>query len=569
MRKIIAIFFNPPGTHPVFVLFCLLVAGISQAVGVSTLLPLISALSAGGGIDTALSRSLTSAFSYVGVTPGIASLILIAMGLLVLKSVIAFAGLSYAGVSAAKVSISFRQRLIDALFGANWKLFADQQAGKFATIISSDAGRAGDAYLFAAQVVSQAIQGLLYCIVALLIDWRLALIGLCACAILGLAMRRVIRAAKRAGYRQTDRTSELTVFMVDMLANLKPLKAMQRGQAMQLAIDGLLRRLKKAVVTRELAKAGLGEGNDALIAVFAGIGLYLTTQLTSLTLPEIVVSSVIFLQLVTIVSKLQKLVQQSAVVESAYQRTDELVRLIEASQESNSGTRAPPLDASINFEGVSFSHGNQRVIDTASFEVPQLEVTVLFGPSGAGKTTIIDLLIGLHQPSGGRITIGGVPLQEIDLRAWRSVIGYVPQELNLFHTSIRDNITLGDASVPDEKVLAAITKAGASGFVARLPKGMHTTVGELGSKMSGGQRQRISLARALLFNPKILILDEVTSALDPKTEKEIVENIRALSGKYTIIAITHRPAWTTIAGRLYQVAGGRVQQASLAAVAGH
>lgn len=560
MRKTIEIFFKTKGTRPLLVLICLLVAGITQAVGIGALLPLISALSSGGGPNSALAQSMSDAFSYLGIVPGVGTLILIAMGLLVLKSVIAFAGLSYAGVSAAKLSISFRRRLIEALFGANWKFFADQQAGKFATVISSDAGRAGDAYLFSAQVISQAVQGLAYCAVALLIDWRLTLIGLFACAVLALTMRRVIRKAKRSGYRQTDRTSELTVFMVDMLANLKPLKAMQRSSAMQAAIEKLLIRLKQAVVTRELAKAGLNEGSDAMIAIFTGVGLYLTTQLTSLALPEIVVSSVIFLQLVTIVSKLQKLMQQSAVVESAYMRTNELLNLIENSQESNSGTRAAPSDVTVRFDNVTFSHGNHRVIDQASFEIPQREVTVLFGQSGAGKTTIIDLLIGLHKPTSGDINVGGVPLHEIDLRSWRKLVGYVPQELNLFHASIRDNVTLGDESVLDETVWNALAKAGAADFVRNLANGIHANVGELGSKMSGGQRQRISLARALLHEPRILILDEVTSALDPATEQEIVENIRGLGDNYTIVAITHRPAWTQIADRLYEVAGGKVQQ---------
>jgi ATP-binding cassette, subfamily C, bacterial len=134
----------------------------------------------------------------------------------------------------------------------------------------------------------------------------------------------------------------------------------------------------------------------------------------------------------------------------------------------------------------------------------------------------------------------------------------VPQELNLFHDSVRMNLTLGDESIPDDKLLEALTLAGAGDFAAQLPHGLDTDVGEMGGKLSGGQRQRISLARALIGDPKVLILDEVTSALDPATEAEIVQNIAHLRGGYTIIAITHRPAWTAIADRLYTVSGGTV-----------
>ncbi len=117
---------------------------------------------------------------------------------------------------------------------------------------------------------------------------------------------------------------------------------------------------------------------------------------------------------------------------------------------------------------------------------------------------------------------------------------------------------MSDESIPDAQIVEALTLAGAGEFLANLPKGLDTDVGEMGGKLSGGQRQRISLARALVTKPKVLILDEVNSALDGRTEADIVNNIASLRGLYTIIAITHRPAWTDIADRLYQVAGGRV-----------
>jgi ATP-binding cassette, subfamily C, bacterial len=562
MKKIFKVFTSTPGTRPVLVAVSLIIAGLAQAIGIGTFLPIINQLSSARSADSRISELLNQAFSFLGVTPTVGSLILIAVGLLVLKSLISFAALSYVGISAAKVSIDFRQRLITALFGADWRFFASQRSGHIATVVSSDAGRAGDAFLFSGQIVAFLVEGLASCTVAFLIDWRLAAVGICAGATLALVMRRVIRASRRAGYQFTDRTSDLTVFIVDLLANFKPLKTMQRFEPMLGQAQHLLERLRKVVVTRELAKAGLSEGNDALIAIFVGAGIYFATTLADVTLPELVISGVIFIQLVAIASKLQKLMQQFVVVESAYMRTDEMVRRVEESHEFLGRKVAPPQHAAIAFEGISFSHGTYQVIDSASFEIPARAVTVLYGPSGSGKTTLIDLLIGLYQPANGNIAVGGVPLNDIDLSRWRKSIGYVPQELNLFHSSVRDNVTLGDETVSDEAVWSALTKAGAAEFISNLANGIHTSVGELGSKMSGGQRQRISLARALLHEPEILILDEVTSALDPTTELEIVENIRSLGGNYTIIAITHRPAWTRIADRLYEVAGGKVLEAT-------
>lgn len=222
-----------------------------------------------------------------------------------------------------------------------------------------------------------------------------------------------------------------------------------------------------------------------------------------------------------------------------------------------SGKLAVDIDGDCRFIGVSFAHGDKEVLKAVDLEIPAKGITVLKGPSGAGKTTIIDLLIGLHRPSSGTIMFGNTPLSEVDLLQFRRRIGYVPQELNLLHSTIRQNITLGDTEITDDAVLKALELAGASSFIKGLPAGLDTNVGEMGGKLSGGQRQRISLARALVKNPAILILDEVTSALDPATEAEIIRNIADLSRRYTIIVITHHETWASIADRLYEVRDGQ------------
>jgi ATP-binding cassette subfamily C protein len=136
----------------------------------------------------------------------------------------------------------------------------------------------------------------------------------------------------------------------------------------------------------------------------------------------------------------------------------------------------------------------------------------------------------------------------------------VPQELNLLHSSIRDNIALADPAISDADIMTAVEQAGAQDFVASLSEGLDSDVGTMGTRLSGGERQRIALARALVVKPRLLILDEVTSALDPDTEAAICRNIAGLRDRYTIVAITHRPAWTRIATNLYKVEAGRVTQ---------
>jgi ATP-binding cassette subfamily C protein len=179
------------------------------------------------------------------------------------------------------------------------------------------------------------------------------------------------------------------------------------------------------------------------------------------------------------------------------------------------------------------------------------------GVSGTGKTTVVDLVIGLLQPQAGKIWVDDLPLAEIDLRRWRKMIGYVPQDTVLLHDSVRLNVTLGDPSLNEEDVVHALRAAGAWDFVSAMPQGMDSSVGERGGKLSGGQRQRIAVARALVQRPRLLILDEATSALDPESEVAIGRTLQELSGNLTIIAISHQPALAKSADRAYRLQDGK------------
>ena len=558
MKQAFKVFFGTEETRPFLVLFCLLLAALAETAGIGAMLPAATAITGQNAHSSAMNASVRSFIESVGIAPTFGNFLLIVAIAMLVKSVLAFSAVSYAGIAARRVSIQLRQRLITALFNASWRFYADQHSGRFANAISNDAARAGDAYIMAAHLVSYIVQTIFFASVAVFIDWRLAAFALAVGIFLWAFMSKLIRISKRAGYKQTDRTAELTVSLVDMLSNIKALKTMHRYAPMQKAFERTLRRLRRSLITLQLANKGLTFGSDGLIAVLVTAGIYVTHSVWHIPLAELVVSGLIFLKIINLLTKLQNNTQQSVQIESAYLRTMDLIELAEAHREQNAGQIDPALATACRFNKVSFSHDSTQILKDVDLEIPARGITVLKGPSGAGKTTIIDLLIGLYRPDRGRILIDHTPLEMVDLHKWRRKIGYVPQELSLLHASIRDNITLCDDAVPDSAVIHALKLAGAENFIESLAEGLDTNVGEMGGKLSGGQRQRISLARALVTSPDVLILDEVTSALDPGTEREIIGNIAALSGKYTIVAITHRPAWTAIADRLYDVAQGKV-----------
>ncbi len=559
MKQILRIFFKAEGTRPWLVLICLLLASLAEAGSIGTLLPAASSIVSETTGANGASGTIKSIIESIGIAPSLGNLILIVVGLMVTKATLAFAALSYAGISGARVAINLRRRLIRAIFDARWSFYTDQSGGKFANAISNDATRAGDAYQYSATVVAGLIQVAGYIAIAIFIDWRVAILGGIAAAVMVLAMRKLIRISRSSAYKQTDRVSSLTIDMVDMLNNIKALKSMDRYGTLVLGLSGLLKRIKRNLITIQFSKQGVIQGSDALIAILAGSMIYAAHSVLDKTLPELMITGIVFFQIISNLTKLQKQLQTAVIIESAYVRTQELITKAEAHREVHSGSLPPKLGAGCKFVNVTFAHGNTAVIENATFDIPANQITVLQGPSGAGKTTLIDLLIGLNTAQRGKILIGGKDITTIDIKAWRQSIGYVPQELVLFHDTVRENICLSNRDISTEAIKAALDQAGARDFIEALPAGIETDVGEMGGKLSGGQRQRIALARALVTNPRILILDEVTSALDPDTEAEIVNNIARLRGRYTIVAITHRPAWTKIADNLYTVANGHVR----------
>jgi len=218
----------------------------------------------------------------------------------------------------------------------------------------------------------------------------------------------------------------------------------------------------------------------------------------------------------------------------------------------------PPIERSIEFRNVGFSYGGNTVLKDININAKAGEVIALVGMSGAGKTTLVNLLPRFYEVSEGAIFIDGVDIREVTLSSLRAQIGIVTQQSILFNDTFRNNIAYGDITRPEEDIIAAAKMANAYDFIMKMPQGLDTSVGEMGARLSGGERQRICIARALLKNAPILILDEATSSLDSESENEVQNALETLMAGRTTFVIAHRLSTIRSADRILVLADGEI-----------
>lgn len=224
-------------------------------------------------------------------------------------------------------------------------------------------------------------------------------------------------------------------------------------------------------------------------------------------------------------------------------------------------TKLACIKKNILLQDLTFAYPEtkENTLSAINIEVPVNSTVALIGTTGAGKSTLVELILGLIIPSSGKILVDGNPIHD-DIRSWQNIVGYVPQNIYLIDDTIRRNIAFGvdDDKIDDEAVKAAIKAAQLEVLINDIPSGIDTVVGERGAKLSGGQKQRIGIARALYNNPVLLIFDEATSALDSKTEKEVIESLEMLKGQKTIVVIAHRLTSVSNADYIYRLEKGRI-----------
>ena len=568
------LFFTLARKYPwqtILTLVAILFAGISEGFGISSLLPLLNTLfnqasqdGAAAGSQPAWSQTIDQivkeALGVIGLAPNVAILLSLFVACIVLKCLLVYLANKQIGLTVVMIATDMRLTLLKSLFASNWEYFIRQPVGQLTNAVATEAHRASTAFSFGAKMASMLVEAMVYTVLALLVSWKATLIALGGGVFIVVILRRLVRKNRRAGAKQTVHMQSLIAQMTDVLISIKPLKAMAREKQSDVVLTDTTRRLNRALQKQVLSKAALGSFQEPLTMVFLVLCLYIALSNWDLS-PTAIIAMVFFIgKTLKQIEKIQKEYVNLVEYDSAYWSLLEKIEGARNARELFTGTLQPVFARELRIDGVSFAYGDRTVLDDVSLVLPAGSFSALLGPSGSGKSTLADLLTGLLRPQKGDIWVDGAPLSQIDIGSWREMIGYVPQENLLMHDTVLKNVTLGEAAISEEDVETALRAAGAWDFVQHMAEGVRSIVGERGSMVSGGQRQRIAIARALVKRPKLLILDEATTALDPKTEREICVTLQQLKGGVTILAVSHQSAVVECADWAYQLKEGKLTQ---------
>lgn len=391
----------------------------------------------------------------------------------------------------------------------------------------------------------------------------------CVCfAVITLSFKPVL---SKVGREQRIASTCRSKFAYQAIMGIKEIKVMQRDQAFVDSYDEAYEKQRKTDIAYELSNA-LPEriietlcitGLIIVVCIRLKMGVDVTTFVTQLSTFALAAFRILP-SVSRMTGYLNSLVFYRLSLESVYENIISLQKYEEKEKRMDNAVTMREKELKfvqkLECKNVRWKYENMKeyVLNDLHLTICKGEAVGLIGSSGAGKTTLSDCILGLLQPQGGKIEMDGVDVFSIP-RQWSQIVGYVPQTVFLVDDTVKANITFGlpKDEWKDEKIWKALEQAQLKTFVERLPNGLDTIVGERGVKFSGGQRQRIAIARALYYNPEILVLDEATSALDNETETAVMESIEALQGHKTLIIVAHRLTTIRNCDKIYEIKDGK------------
>jgi len=465
----------------------------------------------------------------------------------------------------AKVIFRLRQRLFDHLIRLPLGKLAELKSGGIVSRLSQDTDKVTGMVQMAIITPAVASMRVLFTVTVItFISWPLALLAglmIPPIVLVNLIWIKKVRPIYRA---MADARADVDARITETFGGIRVVRAFrrERKERREYAVTHhtIIRKNLLAERLRLVVSAGWGLLIPAISLAIVGFGSYLVIHGTG-TIGDIIAFQMYAFMLLSPVSQIVFAMSATQQALAAMERVFDAMTWPQEKPDRPHAREAPTPITEITFDDVTFAYQPGRpVLQGIDLTIPAGSTVALVGPSGGGKTTLTDLVARFYDPTSGAIRVNGLDLRDVKLTSYRAKLATVPQEVFLFDGSVRDNIAYGRRLAHDDEIVDAATRANAHDFIVDLPDGYETMIGERGVKLSGGQRQRISIARAVLADPEILILDEATSNLDTESEQLIQAAMKGLLADRTTFVIAHRLSTITHADLIVVLDAGRVVQ---------
>jgi len=538
-----------------------LFVSILEGMGVGLLIPIVENVAAQGELTSThwFSRQLGSIFMAVGIPFNLVTILLVGLILFTGHQVLLYARARVVIETRTQVVLDLRSRAFANAIHAEVGYLDRKNPGHLVNGVIVESDRAGAAVTCLAEILTLAGVAVMYLIVAFFISWPLTLFAAALLGGLSLAVQAYTRRGGETGRRITEANNALQAVAMEYLGGVRVIRAFGSETFSARRFAERAREVGRLMAEHVRANAQVGFVYE--VTLFGALVLIVYLALTHLSLTPALIVTFLFI-LYRLSPRAVSINRYRHQLSAHLPGFMEVIRLIEETSRPlvvSGNVVFRGLRQAIEFQHVSFGYDpDQMVLRDLSVVIEKGKTTVFVGASGVGKTTLLDLLLRLYDPSEGRILVDGVDLRAFDLMTWRRSIAVVSQETFLFNDTIWNNILVGCPDANEEQVMWAARLAHVDKFVSLLPHGYESVIGDRGVRLSGGQRQRLALARAFIRESQILILDEPTSALDAESDVLLQESLAGLRGEHTVIIVAHRLSTIRRADKILVLENGRV-----------
>lgn len=543
MLKMIKETFKKFRREMITIILLSVVNSLLSGINIVILIPILELMEIGGDTDLGVFSFAVSMFDGVSYGARLAMILLAFVVLMISKALLTRFIRIYNTKFVQTYIKDMRRRVYDAVIDSNWELFSAQKHDDLLNSFTSEISKTSNAITSFTSLISVVLTSATQIAIAFAINVPLTILILLLGTIMFFALRRFFVIAKENGERMRVANRSYLHEIRSQLNSVKEIKSYGVETYHKEILEEVLGEYETANIKKtEMASL------PALIYSFSStivvaVLIYISNVVLEIDMMNLVLIVYIFAKIWPVFKKFHNQIQTLVSCAPSFENLDRTLSDLQSSAKEEEAEDATiPLNGEITFNHVSFSYLNadELVLDDISFSIKANQITALQGKSGIGKTTIVNLLMGLLIPLEGEILVDGLPLNKSNIRAWRKSVGYMPQDPIILNKTIRENISRFNPGASDDEIFAALEKAQALAFVSKLPDGLDTLMGNKGARLSGGEKQRIVLARVLTSRPSVLILDEATSALDNENERNIQKTIQSLKDSMTIVNIAHR-----------------------------